>query len=49
MYTIAVTQFMAAGKDGFEAFLDESVQHMSHDDEYDEDIRNILSEFLYKM
>ena len=39
---------MAMGKDGFDAFLDESVQHISRDDE-DEDIRNILSEFLYKL
>ena len=39
---------MAMGKDGFDAFLHESVQHVSRDDE-DEDIRNVLSEFLYKL
>ena len=38
---------MASGKDGFDAFLDPGVIHISGSDE-DVDIRQILSEFLYK-
>ena len=47
-YTVAVTEYMALGKDGFDAFLDKSVKHYSHGEE-EIDIRQILNNFLNKL
>lgn len=46
IYSVAVNNYLAQGKDGFEAFLDPSIQKCNFTEEDEIDIREILAYFL---
>ena len=46
VYSVALNNYLAQGKDGFQVLLDPSIEKCNYTEEYETDIRDILSYFL---
>lgn len=46
VYSVAINNYLAQGKDGFDAMLDPSVQRCNYTEEDEMDIRDIVNYFL---
>lgn len=46
VYSVGITNYMGQGKDGFEAFLDPSVQRCNHSGDEELDIRELVNDFF---
>ena len=46
IYSVALNDYLAQGKDGFQVLLDPSIEKCNYTEEYEQDIRDILTYFL---